>query len=133
MKDHSRRFRNIHFHPAVKIEEVIDYTSSADVGIALTDASCLNHIYSLPNKVFEYIVGGIPIIVSDFLEMGKLIDNYHCGWKIRVEERLVKKLLEGISKDQISEKKINTLKVRYQFDWSIESKRLLKVYQAMVT
>ena len=132
VRDYSQRFKNIHFHPAVPVEQVLLYTSSADVGVSLTDASCLNHIYSLPNKVFEYILAGVPILVSDFPEMGRLIDDFQFGWKVAAEPTAVIQKIAEISRKGLQQKKINLLKCRKSFAWENEATKLLNVYSRLV-
>ena len=65
----SSKFKNIHYKPAVPIDQIIEFTSSADVGIFFLpfDIS-LSYRHSMPNKFFEYLMGGLPVIVSDNLE-----------------------------------------------------------------
>ena len=59
VKEASKLNSNIHFHEAVSQTEIINVTSSADVGLSLITNDSLNHDYCLPNKVFEYIHSGI--------------------------------------------------------------------------
>ena len=128
VKEYENNFSNIHFQPAVKPEEGINYTKSADVGIHLLENTCLNHYYSLPNKVFEYIFSGLPLIVTNFPDMGKLIDDYQCGWKVSVDEKSVVDLIEHISKEDIKEKRNNAINCRDNFGWDKEEEKLLKIY-----
>jgi len=121
-------FPNIHFHPAVTPEDVILYTKSADVGISLIENVCLSYFYSLPNKIFEYILSGLPIIVSEFPDMGKIVDEYKCGWKISVDEKSVIDLIKNISKEDIQEKRNYALNCKDKFGWDQEEEKLLKVY-----
>lgn len=131
IKEYEKKYRNIHFQPAVKPEEVIYYTTGADVGISLIENICLSYFYSLPNKLFEYLLSGLPVIISDFPEMGKVIDENNCGWKVTVDEKSVRRLVEKISKEDIEEKKKNTFKCQDKFVWENESKKLLKVYEGL--
>ena len=128
VKEYENNFSHIHFHPAIKPGEIMSYAKSADVGIHLIENTCLNHYYCLPNKVFGYILSGLPLIVSDFPEMGKIIDDYQCGWKVAVDEKVVIDLIERISKEEIKEKKNNVLDCRNNFSWQKEEKKLLKIY-----
>ena len=128
IKEYENNFSNIHFQPAVKPDKVIIYTKSADVGISLIENTCLSYQYSLPNKMFEYILSGLPLIVSDFPDMGEIIDNYKCGWKIVINEESIIELIENISRESVEEKRNNVLKCRDIFDWRKEEKNLLKAY-----
>lgn len=69
----SRLYNNIFFHKAVSPSILLDYTSSANIGISLIQNTCLNHYYCMPNKLFEYIMAGLPVIVSDMMEMGMFV------------------------------------------------------------
>ena len=131
IKEYENNFSNIHLHPPVKPEEVIPYTTSADVGISLIENICLSYYYSLPNKVFEYILSGLAIIVSDFPDMGKIVDEYGCGWKVGVYEKSVIDLINNISVEDVRKKKNNALINKKNFEWDKEEEKLLKVYQSM--
>lgn len=128
IREYEKKFPNIHLQPAVKPDAVITYTQSADVGISLIENLCLNYYYSLPNKVFEYILSGLPVIVSDFPDMGKLVDDYICGWKVSVNEESVINLINRISQKDIEEKRRNVLKCQNTFNWEEEEKKLLRAY-----
>ena len=70
---------NIYFHEAVPPHLLHEYTCSADIGILSTDRSCLNHEYSLPNKFFEYLIAGLPVMSTDLIEPKKIIQEFNCG------------------------------------------------------
>jgi len=131
VKEYENRFSNIHFQSAVKPEEVIYYTASADVGISLIENICLSYQYSLPNKIFEYIFSGLPLIVSDFPDMGRIIDDYKCGWKVSVDKKSVADLIESISKEDVEKKGANVLKCKDNFGWDKEEKNLLRIYHSL--
>ena len=128
IRDYESGFPNIHFQPAVKPQEILKYTGSCDVGIHLPQNTCLSYYYSLPNKFFEYIVSGLPVIVSDFPEMAKIVDREICGWKVAPDKKAVMELIESISRENIEEIKINVLRNRDTYVWENKEKRLLGAY-----
>ena len=132
VQEYSGRFQKIHFQPAVPPEEVQRYTRSADVGISLIENTCLSYYYSLPNKLFEYILCGLPLIVSDFPDMGKIIDEYDCGWKVPVEREAVLKAVEGITKEDLKKKSRNIDRCRSSFSWKSEEEKLLQLYRLLM-
>ncbi|MBR8842456.1 glycosyltransferase family 4 protein [Pseudoalteromonas sp. JC3] len=69
----------IFYHPAVPPSEILDYTSSADCGVALIEDSCLSYRYCLPNKMFEYFMAGLPVIVSNLPEMKAIVEKFNVG------------------------------------------------------
>ena len=71
--------RQVHFHPAVPQRELLQYTASADVGIIPYQSTCLNNYYCTPNKLFEFIAAGIPIIATDLPEIRTFVLNNGLG------------------------------------------------------
>ena len=75
----ARREPNVYFHDPVPSSELIDCVSSADVGLSLIEDLCLSYRYCMPNKLFEYGMAGLPVLVSDLPEMRSTIEQYECG------------------------------------------------------
>ena len=69
----------IHFLGAVNHNELLSYTAGADIGLALIENISISYYYALPNKLFEYIMAGIPILASNLPQMKKVIDDYQVG------------------------------------------------------
>lgn len=67
------------FHAPVPSEELPGITGSADSGLVLFQDSCLNHTLSLPNKLFEYMMSGLPVIACDLPEIANVINMHDCG------------------------------------------------------
>jgi len=73
---------NVHFQPAVPYEEVLDYTGDADVGLVSVKPVCLSYLYCLPNKLFESIQAGIPVLVNDLPDCVALIEEFNIGARV---------------------------------------------------
>lgn len=67
------------FLPRMPWEEMIGYTRSCDAGLSLDKDTCINQRFSLPNKVFDYISAGIPVIASPLPEVSALVSEFGCG------------------------------------------------------
>jgi glycosyltransferase involved in cell wall biosynthesis len=128
IKELETRYGNIHFLPAVPPSEIHLYTSSADVGIHLIQNTCLNHFYCSPNKIFEYLLYGIPQIISNFPDMMRVLDNDKCGWGIEPNTEQLKCTIDSITPLLVKEKKTNVLQQRKNWGWHIEEMELEKVY-----
>ena len=58
---------------------VPDTIAAGDMGIVLTQATCLNNELSLPNKLFEYAAASLPIIASDLPLLGAVVRDEGIG------------------------------------------------------
>jgi len=67
------------FHPAVPLAELWKYAGAADVGLSIPSAVSMSYYYALPNKLFENIQSETPVIVSNFPEMKRVVDQYGIG------------------------------------------------------
>jgi glycosyltransferase involved in cell wall biosynthesis len=64
---------------AVPPAEVLAYTASADVGLCLVQPTCLSYSLCMPNKLFEYLHAGLPVLVSNLPELGRLVREAGLG------------------------------------------------------
>lgn len=71
--------RRVHFHPKVPQDALLAYTRSADVGIIPYQPVCLNSRYCTPNKLFEFIAAGLPIIATDLPELRRFVAGLDIG------------------------------------------------------
>ncbi len=76
----------LHVLPPVRSEDLAAYTADADAGLILFRNTCLNHYYSLPNKLYEYMMAGIPVIASDLPEIARVVREGGFGMLIDPED-----------------------------------------------
>jgi len=129
VKNASKEYVNIYFHKAVSPDVLLEYTSSADFGISTIEDSCLSYRYCLPNKIFEYLMAEIPVIVSNLFEMKRLVKDNNIG--VVAEDNNTKGLNEAIEEavllDQ-NELQKNIQRVKEIYKWEEQEKVLLDVY-----
>ncbi len=132
IKDTSKEYSNIYFNEAVSPTVLLDYTSSADFGISTIEDSCLSYKYCLPNKMFEYIMAEIPIIVSNLYEMKRFVELNKIGTvaKENTPNGLKKSIEEAMKLDK-EELGINIRKLKTVYNWEEQEKVLLNVYKGL--
>lgn len=122
---------NIHFHPAIPPERIPEVSSSADYGTIFAPNNCLSYFYSLPNKLFEYIVCGLPIVTTPLYDMRKLIEDEKIGYATAdFSEQAIYDTVKSITTrpDQALRDRIQALH-RDKYNWSIEEQTLLDIYR----
>lgn len=124
----------VHLHPAVSQQELISYTASADAGIIPYQATCLNNYYCTPNKLFEFIAAGIPMLVSDLPEIRRIVSLYKVGLirNLSSIEQLAMSVDEFFSDDaRLQTWKGNVVSARKQVCWECESEKVVSIFEAL--
>lgn len=124
------------FFGPVPSDEVPQYAAGADLGVAPIENVCLSYYFCSPNKVFEYIAAGIPVIASDFPELRKVIDTFGIGATFNPDDprdiaRSAREILDNPSLRQ--EMKPKAAAAAEAFNWENESVKLRTLYQEFLT
>lgn len=115
------------FIPKLEYSKLLEFTACADIGLTLDKDTNLNYRYSLPNKLFDYIHSGIPVLASPLPEIKKIIDQYDIGDFIpnHNPENIALKVNEILENQHIMEKwKKNCTFASSQLTWQKESEKL---------
>lgn len=69
----------VHFIPTVPLSQLPSYTASADIGVQPIENTCLNHYTTDSNKLFEYLIAGLPVVATDFPEIRRIVRSNNVG------------------------------------------------------
>ena len=123
---------NIFFFPAVPPQVVLEYTASADVGISLIENSCLSYYYCMPNKLFEYAMAGLPVLVSNMKDMSELVIQNDMGSVITDFSNIgINKALDSFLQNDLIQMKANAYRVACENAWEVQEKKMLIAYKYM--
>ncbi|OFL66860.1 hypothetical protein HMPREF2758_06875 [Facklamia sp. HMSC062C11] len=119
---------NVYFYGKLPYEEVLKLEASCDVLTAIYDNSIKNHKYAAPNKFYEGLLLGKPIIMARNTGMDNYIASFGNGWIIDFNEESLFALLSKISKDSLAFEKANDYKLKMLFEWRKMEMKLIKLY-----
>lgn len=125
----------ITFLDPVSPDEVPSVAVGADVGVTLLEDTCLNHRYALPNKLFEYMAAGVPILASDLPEIRSVVRGYDLG--LTVDPSSSDAVADALSEithspDQRAHWRSNAAKAVETFNWESASQRFIDKMQSVM-
>lgn len=126
--------RGIYVHPAVPSDELLNYTRCADFGISLIERTCLSYYYCMPNKLFEFMAAGLPVIVSNMQEMSKLVRENKVG--IVVLENNVDSLnaaIDLIFAEESKDLRDRVIQTANSYSWEVQEKKMQMAYSELKT
>ena len=121
----------VKFKGRLPLQKLHELTREADLGISLEEDLGLNYRFALPNKLFDYIQAGIPVLVSNLPEMRKIVDQYQIGAITDTHQR--KELAENIKEALFNQEKRlvwkqNLQKAASELCWENEEVFLRNIY-----
>lgn len=123
-----REHPNIHFQPAVPRDQITSYSSGADVGIFIVKQVPLNDRYALPNKFFEWVHAGLPVLVSDNLEyLTQLVQDGELGWSCPFES--IEAKIREICDIELAPYVCNVRRFAAPAVWEYDAKVFAEVYR----
>jgi len=120
----------VHFVASQPLEQLLALTREADVGVTLLEDTCVNHQLALPNKLFEYIAAGVPVVASDLPEMGRLVRERHIGWTADPSdpEAVAGALRVALAAGHLEALQVRLREAEAELRWPVERRRLLDAY-----
>lgn len=121
----------VKFLGRLPLDELNGITRQADLGISLEEDLGLNYRFALPNKLFDYIQAGVPVLVSNLPEMRRIVDRYQIGTIAETHQRkelaeLMKTALFDQTKRQVWKRNLQV--AARELCWENEEETLRQIY-----
>ncbi len=130
----SGAWQRVYLPGRVSPVDLPEYTASADVGAALIQANCRSYYLALPNKLFEYLHAGIPVVGSNLPEIARVIRGYDVGEVVDSDDPAsiaggLRRLLDD--PERYTRAQANTARAAAAFRWEQEGQKLVHLYQGL--
>jgi glycosyltransferase involved in cell wall biosynthesis len=116
--------------PPVPPGAVIESLRGATAGLALIQPACLSYELSLPNKLFEYLLAGVPVLASDLPVLGGFVTEHGVGLVAEPDDpdEVAAKLVELMKPDRNRELRGAVAVAAEELRWDRESQLLGTTY-----
>lgn len=129
-------WHNLDAYGFVGREEVRDILSCC-VGGVVTFLPSPNHIDAQPNKMFEYMSAGVPVIGSHFPLWKKIIEGNQCGICVdplnptAIADAIDYLVTHPVEAEQMGRNGQQAVQEKY--NWKVEEKKLFDLYDSITT
>ena len=129
---------NLFFHDPLSPDELVNFASQFDIGLATETGTPYNRDICLTNKIFTYMQAGLAIIASDTAAQVKLLNTYPAAGKIYPKRNsdAIASLISGYDNDRESlyNARISSLLIgRDELNWEKESPKLLNSIKSVIS
>ncbi len=123
----------VNFIDYINKDYLVSYAAQADIGVVLFEPTSINYSFALPNKLFEYIMAGLPVLASNIQTFEYYIKKYKIGKTVDpAKSELIAEILTQMINDieQIKTWKNNCLLASKELNWENESKKMAGIYES---
>jgi glycosyltransferase involved in cell wall biosynthesis len=116
----------------IPFEKLHGLTVQADAGVSLEEDMGLNYRFAMPNKLFDYIQAGLPVLVSNLPEMKRVVEQYKIGLvAVSRDTDQVRKMINTLLNDQPARSswKTGIEKAARELCWEAEEEKLRYIYK----
>jgi len=122
--------------PAAPYSELLAWTASADLGLILLSPDfSLNIRYCLPNKLFEYLMAGLPVLTSPLEAVAEVLTRYDAGQVCPslAPEEIARSITTMLANgDGMARWHVNALAAARELNWEVEQAALLSLYEKLL-
>ncbi len=119
----------------IENEVLSEVTALADVGIVPYKAVDEMHRYCSPNKLFEFIAAGVPVLASDLPYLRDVVAGHDIGWLGALDdEAAFSRLIADIAADPAARaaKQSHVAAAYATLNWGEEGRKLLAIYERVL-
>lgn len=121
----------VEFLGRLSLLDLFQITQQAKLGVSLEKDMGLNYKYAVPNKIFDYIHAGVPVLFSPLVEVVDLLSSFLIGETLINHEPIsiaaqIDSMLNSENRE-LWEKECE--RASHEFNWENEEKKLLELFK----
>lgn len=134
LRDYARKIvpNRIVFEPAVATHDLVEAATSADIGILPFPTKGIQKEFSLPNKLFEYMMAGLCVITTPCQDISAHLTRYSAGLTTSgASPQALADTLNNLTPSQINQMKRASLIAAKELNWEVEQLKLFHVMREL--
>ena len=121
----------VHVHPSSGLDRVESLIGSQGIAAVPLERGPLNHEVALPNKLFEAVALGIPVMAADLPEIAAIVTEHRIGHLYQPgDSRSARAAIENIRADYGTLLN-NVAEARLLLTWSKDGATLTSLYESL--
>lgn len=132
IKDVASKNKNIVFYGKVSYQDVIKIENQSDILTAIYDPEVKNHKFAAPNKFYEALMLGKPVIMAKHTGMSDIVEKHNIGTTIEFSKNGFKEGLDSLVEKQSEWAQMSQRMIQLyndEYSWEEMEKRLISAYE----
>ena len=135
VQEYAAKYTNVHYLGFVQQYQIPAYTAACDIVYYGYELTSPNAKFSAPNKLFEALAAGRPLLTAKFGEIGRIVAEYGCG--LVLKDYSVSEILRGLhlctDVDHLKQMKTAAARAgKGEYNWDRAEQVLLSGYQELI-
>lgn len=127
----------VYLLPAVPPDQLVAWTASADVSVMAIQPSSLNHRWTTPQKLFESLAAGTPVVASDLPGMAEIIAPAKAGVLVDPTDpadiaRGIRSILDAPPEERRGLRERVSEAATERYTWEAQAVTLLQLYRELL-
>ncbi len=123
------KIAHVRFLPPVKHSEMFEVLTQYDAGLAFYENINLNQYYCAPNKIYDYLACGVPVISNDYPGLKKVLEDNRVGVCVHdITAASMQAALQKISTENFAGN--ITAEIRKRYSWQYQADAYCGIFSA---
>ena len=122
----------VEFRPATSQKELVKSMQNDDVGLCILPLHTRQAILAEPNKLYQYLCAGLPIVTSPGTVFAQIFDKYKCGiCRPGATAEQIADTINSLSHEKILAMHPGVIRTQQEFSWHKEKQVLIEALAAV--